>query len=110
MAFPIPKTTPLSQPYWLREESTAGMFRVAETKLIGQPENPPPFMAEYVFEVGGQTLVIPNEPLALETAGKPMRRLAGILPVSLKFGSESRSSTRSGQNGGGGNHGRARRG
>ena len=87
MAFPIPRTTPLSQPYWLREESTAGMFRVAETKLIGQPENPPPIMAEYVFEVGGQTLVIPNEPLALETAGKPMRRLAVISPVSLMFGS-----------------------
>jgi LmbE family N-acetylglucosaminyl deacetylase len=87
MAFPIPKTTSLSQPYWLREESTAGMFRVAETKLIGQPENPPPFMAEYVFEVGGQTLVIPNEPLALEAAGKPMRRIAVISPVSLKFGS-----------------------
>jgi len=87
MAFTISKNTPLSQPYWLREESTAGMFRVAETKLIGQPENPPPFMAEYVFEVGGQTLVIPNEPLALETAGKPMRRLAVISPVSLKFGS-----------------------
>jgi hypothetical protein len=63
------------------------MFRVAETKLIGQPENPPPFMAEYVFEVGGQTLVIPNEPLALEAAGKPMRRIAVISPVSLKFGS-----------------------
>ncbi len=87
MAFTIPKTTPLSQPYWLREPSTAGMFRVAETKLIGQPENPPPFSVEYVFEVGGQTLVIPNEPLAVETAGKPMRRLAAISPVSLKFGS-----------------------
>jgi LmbE family N-acetylglucosaminyl deacetylase len=87
MAFTIPKTTPLSQPYWLREPSAAGMFRVAETKLIGQPENPPPFCVEYVFEVGGQTLVIPNEPLAVETAGKPMRRLAVISPVSLKFGS-----------------------
>ena len=87
MTFTIPKGTPLSQPYWLREESTPGMFRVAETKLIGQPENPPPFSAEYVFEVGGQTLVIPDEPLALEQPGKPMRRLAVISPVSLKFGS-----------------------
>jgi LmbE family N-acetylglucosaminyl deacetylase len=87
MTFTIPKTTPLSQPYWLREESTAGMFRVAETKLIGQPENPPPFSVEYIFEVGGQKLVIPDEPLAMETAGKPMRRLAVISPVSLKFGS-----------------------
>jgi LmbE family N-acetylglucosaminyl deacetylase len=87
MTFTVPKTTPLSQPYWLREESTAGMFRVAETKLIGQPENPPPFSVEYVFEIGGQTLVIPAEPLAVEVAGKPMRRLAVISPVSLKFGS-----------------------
>jgi LmbE family N-acetylglucosaminyl deacetylase len=87
MTFTIPKSTPLSQPYWLREESTAGMFRVSETKLIGQPENPPPFSVEYVFEVDGQTLVIPDEPLATETPGKPMRRLAVISPVSLKFGS-----------------------
>jgi LmbE family N-acetylglucosaminyl deacetylase len=87
MAFTVPKTTPLSQPYWLREEGTAGMFRVAETKLIGQPENPPPFMAEYIFEVGGQTLIVRDEPMAVEQAGKPMRRLAVISPVSLKFGS-----------------------
>lgn len=87
LALTIPKTTPLSQPYWLREAGTAGMFRVAETKLIGQPENPPAFPVEYVFEVGGQTLVIPDEPLALEQPGKPMRRLAVISPVSLKFGS-----------------------
>jgi LmbE family N-acetylglucosaminyl deacetylase len=87
VVFTILKTTPLSQPYWLREPSAPGMFRVTETKLIGQPENPPPFSVEYVFEVGGQTLVIPNEPLAVETAGKPMRRLAVISPVSLKFGS-----------------------
>jgi LmbE family N-acetylglucosaminyl deacetylase len=87
LSFTIPRNTPLTQPYWLREESTAGMFRVAETKLIGQPENPPPFFLEYVFDVGGQKLVIPNEPLATEMAGKPKRRLAVISPVSLRFGS-----------------------
>ena len=63
------------------------MFRVAEKWLIGQPENLPPFILEYVFEVAGQTFVIPDEPLATEVAGKPMRRLAVISPVSLKFGS-----------------------
>src|SRR6185369_2054719 len=87
MEFAIPQTTLLTQPYWLREQSALGMFRVAETRLIGQPENPRPFPVEYVFEAGGQTFVIPNEPLAMETAGKPMRRLAVISPVSLKFGS-----------------------
>ena len=87
MTFATSETTPLTQPYWLREPSAAGMFRVVETKLIGQPENPPPFPVEYFFETGGQTFVIPDEPLATEVAGKPMRRLAVISPVSLKFGS-----------------------
>ena len=52
----IPATTPVSQPYWLREQGTAGMFRVDDAKLIGRPENPPVFPVEYDFEVGGQTL------------------------------------------------------
>lgn len=88
LSFTIPKNTPLTQPYWLREESAAGMSRVAETKLIGQPENPPPFSVSYIFDVGGQTLLIPDEPLATEVAGKPKRRLAVISPVSLRFGSK----------------------
>ena len=83
----VPKGTPLSQPYWLREEQTAGMFRVAEPKLIGRPENPPVFPVGYVFEVGGQTLVVQDEPLATMDAGKPGRRLSVISPVSLRFGS-----------------------
>ncbi len=83
----MPAKTPISQPYWLQEETTAGMFRVAETKLIGQPENPPPFMATYEFEVGGQTLIIHDEPLGPGAAGQAARRLAVIAPVSLRFGS-----------------------
>ena len=83
----IPRNTPLTHPYWLREEPAAGIFRVADTKLIGQPENPPPFPVEYVFEVSGQQLVITDEPLAATEAGRSGRRLAIISPVSLHFGS-----------------------
>jgi LmbE family N-acetylglucosaminyl deacetylase len=86
LGYPVPIATPLTQPYWLREESTAGMFRVADTKMIGQPEDPAPFVVEYVFAVGGQTLAIPDEPLAPDP-GKPVRRIAVISPVSLRFGS-----------------------
>ena len=39
----LPATLPLSEPYWLREEPTVGMFRVDDPKLIGRPESPPPF-------------------------------------------------------------------
>ena len=87
ISFIVPRSAPISQPYWLRGEAAPGMFRVAETKLIGQPENPPPFMIEYVFDVGGQTLVVPDEPLAAGEAGQPERRLAVISPVSLQFAS-----------------------
>jgi hypothetical protein len=81
----LPARTPASQPYWLREEPTAGMFRVDDPKLIGRPENPPAFPVEQEFAVGGQTLVIPDEPVqaANSAAGQP-ERLEVIPPVSLR--------------------------
>jgi LmbE family N-acetylglucosaminyl deacetylase len=88
----LPPGTPPSQPYWLRQEPLPGTFRVADPALIGRPENPPAFPVEQVFEVGGQTLVIPDEPIAVETKdGKDRpRRLDVIAAVALKFSSEVR--------------------
>lgn len=83
----VPANVPVSHPYWLREETTAGMFRVADAKLIGQPENAPPFLVDCTFDVGDQKLVVSSEPLAPGKPGKPGRRLAVISPVSLRFGS-----------------------
>ena len=45
------------------------MFRVADPKLIGRPENPPAFPVEQVFEIGGQTLMLPDEPVQVATDG-----------------------------------------
>jgi LmbE family N-acetylglucosaminyl deacetylase len=87
----LPADTPVSQPYWLREEGTPGTFRVDEPRLIGRPENPPVFPIEQVFEVGGQTLVVPDRPVQVigQGAGTETRRkLEVIPPVSLAFGSE----------------------
>jgi hypothetical protein len=84
----LPANTPLSQPYWLREDGTAGMARVDDPKLIGRPENPPALPVEYVFEVGGQTLVVPDEPVQLwadKKGAEVRRRLQVIAPVSLGF-------------------------
>ena len=39
----LPGNTPVSEPYWLREEGTPGMYRVDDPALIGKPENPPAF-------------------------------------------------------------------
>lgn len=84
----VPKDMPVTQPYWLKEEATAGMFRVAETKLIGRPENPPAFPVEYVFEMGGQQLVVLDEAMAPADAGQIARHVAVISPVALHFDSD----------------------
>ncbi|HEY0074632.1 MAG TPA: PIG-L family deacetylase, partial [Abditibacteriaceae bacterium] len=84
---------PLSQPYWLREEGTAGMARVADPKLIGQPENAPAFAVQYTFEIGGQQITIDDEPVQVITnaaKGETPRRLEVVAPVSLHLLSDVR--------------------
>ncbi len=81
----IPANTPPTQPYWLREEAASGIFRVADQTLIGRPENPPTLPVEFVFEVGGQTLVVPDEAISNGDGGKA-RKLAVIPPVTLNTG------------------------
>ena len=87
----LPADTRLTQPYWLREAGTPGMFRVDDASLIGRPENPPAFPVEQVFEVGGQTLMVPDEPVQAATegpSGEFRRRLDVIPPVALGIGFE----------------------
>jgi LmbE family N-acetylglucosaminyl deacetylase len=87
----LPTKTPLTQPYWLREEGTPGMFHVDDASLVGRPENPPAFPIEQIFEVGGQTLVIPDEAVQILTnsANKEIRRKLDVIPpVALKFSSD----------------------
>src|SRR6266436_5832614 len=83
----VPASTPPSQPYWLRTEGTVGLFDVDDPSLIGRPENPPTLPLEYVFDVGGQTLVIAGEPRPAADPARPAlrRRLEVIAPVSVRF-------------------------
>ena len=84
----LPAGTPISQPYWLRQEPAPGTFRVADPRLIGRPENPPAFPVEFVFAVGGQTLVVADEPVQLAAGAAPgnaRRRLEVIPPVEVAF-------------------------
>lgn len=50
----IPKSQPISQPYWLRKPIDRGLFQVDDQRLIGLPENPPALTALYTFEIDGQ--------------------------------------------------------
>ena len=83
----LPVGTPPSQPYWLRKEGTAGLFRVDDPNLIGLPEDRPVFPIDYVFKLGGQTLVVSGEPVAAPDSANPAarRRLAVVPPASIRF-------------------------
>ena len=72
----LPADTRPSQPYWLRESHTEGLFKVPDPSLIGRPENPPAFPVEFVFEVGGQSLIVADEPVQI-IAGKSATPSAG---------------------------------
>jgi LmbE family N-acetylglucosaminyl deacetylase len=79
---------PLTQPYWLRKDGPAGMFVVEDAGLIGTAENSPPFPVEYIFEVGGQKLVVHDEPVQITKdpkKGEVRRRLEVVAPISLNF-------------------------
>ena len=87
----LPAETRVSQPYWLREEGTAGLFRVDDPSLIGRPENPPVFPIEQVFAIGDQTLVVPDQAVQVTTNSahrEIRRRMEVIPPVSLDFVSD----------------------
>jgi LmbE family N-acetylglucosaminyl deacetylase len=83
----LPDNIPVSQPYWLREVPGVGVYRVAEPSLIGQPLGPPPLLAEHVFEVEGQTFVVPIVPTArvVENGKRIDRSLEVVPPVFLGF-------------------------
>ncbi|HEY2083192.1 MAG TPA: PIG-L family deacetylase [Verrucomicrobiae bacterium] len=87
----LPAATPVTQPYWLREEGTPGLFHVDDPSLIGRPENPPVFPIRQVFEVGGETLELADQPMNVATNAtdkETRRKLDVIPPVSLHFNSE----------------------
>ena len=86
----VPGDTPVSQPYWLREDGAGGLAKVDDPALIGTPENAPAFALEHVLEVGGQTLVVPDEPVCPTPGpkGERRRRVEVIAPVALRFAAE----------------------
>jgi len=44
---------PISQPYWLKEEASLGMYRVDEQVLRGLPENRPAYMGKFNLTIEG---------------------------------------------------------
>ncbi len=52
----IPADLPISQPYWLKETPSTGMFSIPDQKLIGLAENPPPIRVLITLSSKGKLL------------------------------------------------------
>ncbi len=53
----VPSNTNYTSPYWLKEKGSLGMYRVDNQKLIGKPETPRAFLANFEIDFNGKTLV-----------------------------------------------------
>lgn len=58
LTFQIPTNQKPSNAYWLDEPSALGMYRVAEEELIGLPETPPTFVADFQLNIGDEQITI----------------------------------------------------
>ncbi|HVU16710.1 MAG TPA: PIG-L family deacetylase [Candidatus Didemnitutus sp.] len=84
----LPLETPLSQPYWLRDKPTTGLYTVKDPALIGRPENPPVFPVAQIFDIGGQEFVVESNPVQVvnaATEAASRRPLLAIGPVSFAW-------------------------
>lgn len=52
----IPENTPYTSPYWLEKKGALGMYEVTDKTLIGKPETPVAFEAEFQLDFSGTTI------------------------------------------------------
>jgi LmbE family N-acetylglucosaminyl deacetylase len=57
----VPTGAVPSNPYWLEEPPEPGTFRVSDPKMIGLPEQPPAFQADFVVGSGDHWFTITRE-------------------------------------------------
>ena len=52
----VPSDTEYTSPYWLKEKGSLGMYKVTDQQLIGKPETPRAFTAEFEMDFNGTTI------------------------------------------------------
>ncbi len=86
--FTIPSDYPISQPYWLREEGSLGMFAVADPLLIGLAESPPAVKVQWQMKVADVPLTFERSLVYKKTDpvdGEIYRPFTVIPPVTLNL-------------------------
>jgi len=79
---------PYSDPYWLKEPHSQGLFTVKDRDLIGSPENQPAVIFDFTFSVLGEPLTI-HSPLIYKwtdpVKGELMRPFEIVPPVFVNL-------------------------
>ncbi|WP_317133583.1 PIG-L family deacetylase [Antarcticibacterium flavum] len=60
-SLPIPADIDYTSPYWLKEKSGPGKYRVKDQTLIGLPETPPSITATFLIEISGTAIPFTKE-------------------------------------------------
>ena len=58
-SFSLPKDIGYSNPYWLEQGGTEGMYKVDDQLLRGLPQNPPALLGYVAIELDGQVFEVP---------------------------------------------------
>ena len=56
----IPENTKYTSPYWLNERGTLGMYKVTDASLVGMPETPRAFHANFLLDFDGYEIEFKN--------------------------------------------------
>jgi LmbE family N-acetylglucosaminyl deacetylase len=86
----VPNDVVISQPYWLRDDPSIGMFDVADPTLIGLPENPPALPITVSLTDPQMHTVIFTVPAVRRTvdpvAGEQIKTVDVVPPVTINLG------------------------
>ena len=89
--FTVPTATPISQPYWLVQPKTEGMFIVNDYALIGKAENDPAFSVSIQLNIEGQVFSF-NTPVYYKytdpTKGDQYQPIAVVPAQEIKYDKE----------------------
>ena len=84
----IPIDMQISQPYWLQQESTKGMFNITDEQFIGLAENPPTIEIEFRMAIEGKDITF-NKPLIYKrndpVKGETYRPFIIIPPIMVNM-------------------------
>ena len=88
LQFTVRNEVAVTQPYWLREPSSPGLFQVADRNDVGQPENRPALVATFVLKFAGEPVRF-ELPVAYRwtdpVQGERWRMLEITPPATLAF-------------------------